>query len=244
MTIVVVMPAWNEAEGITGFLQELRECLQEWDPAFIVVDDKSTDETPEVVAALRADGFPVEIVTNSANVGHGPSTLRALRLGLERQARAIVALDGDGQFMGADVNTVVAALSDSTADIVEGVRRSRNDPVYRTVVSTATRTLVWSRARVWPADANTPLRAYRLEALERLLTMLPPSASTPNLLISAITRRGGFEVLEVPVTSIPRRGSDSQGSTWKARSKSIPSRRFIRFCVKASGEWLSSRPAD
>lgn len=244
MTIAVVMPAWNEEEGITEFITELHESLAQWKPTFIVIDDKSTDKTAGVIDDLRSSGLPVSVQTNSVNMGHGPSTLRALRAGLSTHADAVVALDGDGQFIGSDVDAVVAALFATGADVVEGVRRSRNDPLYRQAVSAITRTLVWSRSRRWPTDANTPLRAYRPAILEGLLGDIPASASTPNLLISALCRQIDVIVIEVPVRSIPRRGSDQQGSTWKAKRKSLPSKRFVKFCTQAAREWWSTKPGS
>lgn len=239
MTLAVVMPAWNEAEGIAGFLHELNDELSRWQPTFVVVDDCSTDATAQVTADVRAAGIDVRVHTNPRNMGHGPSTLRALRLGLAMQPTAVLALDGDGQFVGSDVAVVVEKLLTSQADIVEGVRRERNDPIYRRTVSAATRGLVWARSHQLPADANTPLRAYGPKVLSQLLEVIPENASTPNLLISAVCRRSGLRIMELPVRSIPRRGSDQQGSTWKNRRKSLPSRRFVDFCANATREWLS-----
>ena len=243
MTITVVMPAWNEEAGIAEFLSELHTSLTKWGPSFIVINDRSTDKTASAIQELQASGLPVSVHTNEVNMGHGPSTLRGLRAGLLTQPDAIVALDGDGQFVGSDVDAVVATLFDTQTDVVEGIRRSRNDPLYRQAVSAATCGLVWLRCHKWPADANTPLRAYQPSVLEALLAQIPDSASTPNLLISALCRQTEMDVIEVPVRSIPRRGSDQQGSTWKARSKLLPSKRFVKFCTQAAKEWWATKPA-
>lgn len=37
---------------------------------------------------------------------------------------------------------------------------------------------------------------------------------------------------------------NEQGTTWRARYKSLPSRRFIKFCVMASVELIKFRPRD
>jgi hypothetical protein len=108
-------------------------------------------------------------------------------------------------------------------------------------VSWATQLLVLSRSRRWPADANTPLRAYRRETLSRVLGLIPPAAATPNLLISAITRGGGFIVIEEEVRSLPRRGADPGGTSWGKKHRRLPSRRFIGFCLSALREWVSVR---
>lgn len=239
MSLVVVMPAWNEAEGIADFIGELDQALSEWSPEFVVVDDASTDGTVAQLQALVDAGVRVHVTVNHVNRGHGPSTMRALALGLELGASTVVAVDGDGQFIGSDLARVVRERESTGADIVEGVRTSRSDPAYRRVVSWVTRLLVRTRAGCWPADANTPLRAYDPNALRGLLVVVPAGASTPNLIISAISRRRGLDVREISVTSIPRRGSDKGGSTWGKRRTILPSKRFLSFCGRAAREWFS-----
>lgn len=231
------MPAFNEAEGIGEFLRELELSLEPWDPKFFVVGDCSQDGTAD--AALSA-GPRVEVTIhcNRANRGHGPSTLTALRLGLASGADAILAIDGDGQFTGHDVARLARALSDSDADVVEGVRTARSDALYRRATSLVTRALVWSKCRLWPKDANTPLRAYRPYALTNLLEQVPNDAMTPNLVISTLCRRLWMRVLVVPVASRVRRGSNTQGSTWGSRRPHLPSKRFISFCAKTAGQWV------
>lgn len=241
MKIVVVMPAYNEAEGIVEFLRELNESLCDYQASFVVVDDFSQDATKEVIDRLSGDGFPAVCLRNDVNAGHGVSTLRALRSGLETDAQVVVAIDGDGQFIGNDVRRVVDTLtSDSRLDVVEGVRTSRNDPFYRQATSSVTRLLVWSRCRRWPSDANTPLRAYRPEVLASLLEVVPDDSSTPNLIFSAMSRRWHLRLAEVRVASIPRRGSVSSGSTWGSGSLNLPTKRFIKFCGRASVEWFTT----
>jgi glycosyltransferase involved in cell wall biosynthesis len=240
LSIAVVMPAWNESEGIVGFIDELLTALAEWQPRVIIINDSSTDETELRLQELVDRGLPVQFSTNEANSGHGPSTIRALQLGLVSGAQRVISIDGDGQFVGEDVARLVSISLEGRQDIVEGVRTSREDPAYRKFVSATTRTLVWTRSRSWPKDANTPLRVYRPEILADLLEVIPASASTPNLLISALSRRWPISLAEVEVTSIPRRGSDSNGSTWGIKRKALPSKRFVSFCRKAIREWIST----
>jgi len=76
--------------------------------------------------------------------------------------------------------------------------------------------------------------------LESILKVLPYTAITPNLLISVLSRTSGFSINEVPVISIPRRGGDPRGSTWRARRESLPSRRFVKFCILAGVQWITS----
>ena len=239
MKTAVVMPAWNEEEGIGEFLAELERCLRFVGPQFIVVDDKSTDATYSLLENLASSGFPLVVTTNETNLGHGPSTIRALSMGLASRPDVIVAIDGDGQFLGEDVATALRAFGDENIDVLEGVRQARNEPKFRQGVTLSTRLLVWSRTGRMPRDANTPLRIYKPVALQSLLASIPEDLLTPNLAFSVLTRNSNLITREFPVRSIPRRGSNQQGSTWLARTQWWPSRRFLAFCGKALRQWFA-----
>jgi dolichol-phosphate mannosyltransferase len=235
--LAIVMPVFNEEAGVTEFLDEIVGSMQGLELSLIVADDCSTDRTRDVLEALAAR-LPLTLLPGSRNMGHGPTTLRALRAGLDLDPDVVVAVDGDGQFTGTDIRTLIDLLLASDADIIEGVRCGRGDPLFRRATSWTTRSLVQARSHVRPDDANTPLRVYRPRALERLLSIVPADAMTPNLLISSLSRSWGLTVMEVPVASLPRRGGDHAGSTWRARRKSLPSKRFMEFCVRAGRQWV------
>lgn len=238
MKIAVVMPAWNESGGISEFLEELHESLNVHEPEYVVVDDCSTDGTSDRLDSLAGCGFPIQTLVNSGNRGHGPSTIRALRAGIRSGAEIVVAIDGDGQFLGSDVRRVTDFTIDNHYDVVEGVRVRRGDPLYRKGVSLLTRFLVYLRTGQLPRDANTPLRVYRAQVLARLLDHVSASSMTPNLLISVYSRRWSLNLGEVEVESRPRRGNDIQGSTWGKGLRALPTRRFIAFCFSATIDWF------
>ena len=238
MAISVVMPAYNEDSGIAEFIGELNEHLDKWQPSFFIVDDCSKDQTVVVANALAEQGITIKVVPNELNSGHGPSTVKALQLGLINEPDLVVAIDGDGQFFGSDVAKVVQLLLDSKCDIAEGVRTLRGDPIYRRFVSLTTRLLVFSRSRRFPRDANTPLRVYRPTALRRHLDALNPETMIPNLVISANSRRWKMKVQEIEVRSIPRRGVDQTSITWGKSRRQLPTRRFLKFCIGATKDFF------
>lgn len=237
MNFVVVMPAYNEAEGIAGFIREVLAAFDDSEASVIVVDDASSDGTEAVLASLREEGLPVTAIRNERNFGHGPSTIRALASGLMTGQDVVVAVDGDGQFRGPDIARVASLVRTSGADVVEGTRVGRGDPLYRRAVSGVTRILVRNACGQSPRDANTPLRAYRRQRLEQLLDAIPEDAMTPNLLISASVRQKGWQIIETEVASLQRRGASGVGTTWGASRYQLPSRRFLLFCGRALAQW-------
>lgn len=244
--IAVVMPAYNEADGIAGFLQEIVDHVA---PrcgrlSVIVADDRSTDATASVVAQLELPG--VEVQTQAANRGHGPTALAAYRAGLATSADLIVHVDGDGQFTGEDIARVIAALGAESADVVHGVRRGREDPWYRRVLSAGLRLVVRPFAGRGVPDINTPLRAYRPEVIATLLDAVGPDALVPHVHFSLAEARRRMRVRYVAVRSLPRRGSETTGTMWGTSGQPmLPPPRLRAFARDALIElWqLSLRPA-
>lgn len=235
--VILTMPMFNEADGIVEFLTEL-DCELPRSVRIQLVDDASTDSTTTQVRSLGLTSDRLALYVNESNMGHGPTTLRGLRLALESSPSLVIAVDGDGQFEAAQI----ARLIDEAAgelDVIEGVRVGRDDPWFRRLTSRVTGLLVALRCRRMPRDANTPLRVYRPAALEELIAGIPDDFSVPNLVISARARCRGLSVREIAVRSRVRRGTNETGSTWGNRRRSIPSARFAKFCGRAIRQWLS-----
>jgi len=238
-SVAIVMCAYNEAQGIAEFVAELAKALEKHQPIFFVVDDCSTDETSSVLQEL-SDGQQVNVVVerNRVNLGHGPSTIRALLLGIESQSEYVISIDGDGQFVGLDVCAMYEDMLEKSVDVCEGVRRFRSDFAYRKVVTKFVRFLVKMKCGKSPADANTPLRIYRTQQLELLLGCIRANSLIPNLILSAKSRRLNFVIEEFSVLSIPRRGGSTQGVTWGSKKSIFPNKRFLKFCLAALKEWI------
>lgn len=238
-SVVIVMPAYNEAEGIGAFLAEITDSVRPTVPAlsFVIVNDRSTDDTVGAVQRARETvGVPVELITSEKNQGHGPTALAAYRHGLASGAAVIVHVDGDGQFVGEDFPRVLAALEG--ADAVHGVRMGRTDPWFRRALSRMVRMLVLLVARRRIADVNTPLRAYRPEAVRALLDAVPADAAVPHVHFSILEARRGLAVSEVEVASIPRRGAVQSGTMWGPVKEEprLPPRRLVAFAGRALAE--------
>lgn len=244
--LAVVMPAYNEAEGLESFLRDIADHVT---PvvgrlSIVVVNDRSTDATADVLAELAASVPGLHVINSETNRGHGPSALAAYRAGLELAPDAIVHVDGDGQFRGSDFPRVVAALEG--ADVVHGVRQNRVDPWFRKALTASVGAVIALVARHRIPDVNTPLRAYQPAALTRLLECCPPDALVPHVHFSLAERRLGLTVRYARVQSIPRRGSAATGTMWGAApvAPKLPPKRLREFSRRAATEvWrYSLRP--
>jgi glycosyltransferase involved in cell wall biosynthesis len=232
------MPCFNEEDGIEIFLTELQKYFLDVEPNILVIDDRSTDGTLGVLKDLTRDHANLKIISNELNLGHGRTTFAGLQYGVSNNFKFILALDGDGQFIGSEIRDAYDNFLVKDIDILEGVRKYRTDPLFRMPVTFLVRLLVLIKSGKLPMDGNTPFRIYRSSALGQILLKIPPVTSVPNIHISIYTRLLGYNFLQFPVRSIERRGLGGSGSTWGKNAKIIPNKRFVKFCLKSAQEFL------
>lgn len=117
--VLVVMPAYNEAEVIASVIAEVRAHLPSVE--ILVVNDGSQDRTATVA---RSSGALVADLPY--NLGVGGAMRCGFRFAKERGFPVVVQLDSDGQHDPKDVPKLVSAIrapdDDSGADIVIGAR--------------------------------------------------------------------------------------------------------------------------
>ena len=233
-SVAVAIPAYNEAEGIGEFLAELDRALAPHVASLrlIVVDDASTDSTRAAVDSIRGElTAELELVENPRNLGHGPSVLIGYGRGLESGADLVLQVDGDGQFLGSDLRRLLVLLLDE-AHAVSGVRRFRQDPWFRMVMTSVLRTYVRRSFGVNARDPNCPLRGYEAPLLAGLLAELPEPCLIPNLYLTVVAARRGLALVEVDVSHRVRRGGSAQGTSW-GRGRSPVPLRLVRFSIRA-----------
>lgn len=236
--LTVVMPAYNEAQGLPGFVREVADAVRPYTDTLrvVVVDDKSTDDTGSVLETLAQELPELVVVRSPKNQGHGPTALAAYRAGLETAPDAVLHVDGDGQFVGEDFPRVLEALEG--VQVVHGVRTGREEPWFRRALTGTVGAGVALLAHGRVPDVNTPLRLYRTPILRRLLDVCPPDALVPHVHFSIAEQRHRVPRAFVSVRSIPRRGASSTGTMWGAApaKPKLPPKRLIQFSARAAGE--------
>jgi dolichol-phosphate mannosyltransferase len=206
-SLSLVLPAYNEAEGIAAAVAEADDALGRFaaDYEVLVVDDGSRDATAAIVAAVARDRPRVRLLRHDRNRGYGA----ALRTGFEAARGDLVAFtDADGQLDPADLERLVP-LSDRFP-VVAGYRRDRQDPWRRRFFSWGYNLLARRLVGTGVRDCDCALKVFRRDALHRLL---PESTHFfVNTEMLARARRLGLAVAEVGVAHRPRRHGHSKVS--------------------------------
>lgn len=116
--ISIILPTYNEAEGITQFLELLLAALgQKADAEIIVVDDHSPDGTTQVVQQFSKQHPEVRVIERRENPGLGLSILTGIEAA---RGEVIVGMDADNNHDVRQVLTLVAGLEQ--ADLVVASR--------------------------------------------------------------------------------------------------------------------------
>ena len=244
-TVAVAIPAYNEAEGIGGFLLEIDRALAPHvrELRLVVVDDASTDDTGAVLESIAPQlRGRLETVVSPVNRGHGPSLMTAYSRAVASAPDYVLQVDGDGQFLGSDLRRVLVLLLDD-AHAVSGVRRFRQDPWFRMIMTRLVRGYVGSRFGVPARDPNCPLRGYEAPLLKDLLETLGDDCLVPNLYLTILAARRGVPLLEVDVSHRVRRGSSAHGTSWARSGWSPVPWKLVRFSFQALGESTRFRAA-
>jgi glycosyltransferase involved in cell wall biosynthesis len=208
----VVLPAFDEERGLHATLEELRVALAGVGRTFeiVVVDDGSTDATPDVLASHEG----VRVVRHATTRGYGA----ALKSGIRAAAHPlVVVMDADGTYPASAIPVLVDACR--TAHMVVGARRgAMHSGIARGAVKWCFRQFAqWITGAAIP-DLNSGLRAFQRGVAERFAAVLPDGFSfTTTITVSSLLE--GLTVRFEPVDYRPRIG----------RSKIRPVRDTLRI---------------
>ncbi len=239
--LTVVMPVFNEAATLDTVLDDvIRHVLDQVDDSVLaVVDDRSSDSTPEILSAACDRDPRISVIANPVNVGHG----RSVRTGFDRSSSEwILHIDSDGQLDLADFARLWELRSDH--DLVLGVRTQRNDPNHRLILTRFTRSLASALARHRIADANTPFKLVRRSLFDHLSPSIPETAFAPSILIAIGAHRAGARVAETSITHIARPYGRSTLRLFRlARAAALCAAQTARFSIRRVPPFRSGGPA-
>jgi glycosyltransferase involved in cell wall biosynthesis len=124
--LIVVVPAYNEAERIGDTLKALRSIhgtlkKQNIDLCLYVVDDGSKDDTRSVARAAGAD----RILRHKINQGLGAAIRTGLTAADKDGADIVIKFDADLQHDPGDIVDLIKPIIEDSADVVYGNRFNR-----------------------------------------------------------------------------------------------------------------------
>ena len=194
LRFAIVIPAYNHGRQVGGVVEKtLRLGLP-----VIVVDDGSTDSTPQVLASLSG----VTVIRHKENQGKGASLLTGFAAALQLADWAIT-IDADGQHNPEDILSLIQAVPEGQRPLVVGKREGMehgNVPWTSRWGRRFSNFWVWASCGRWFSDSQSGFRVYPLPETLHLGTRARRYQFEVEILVLAVWR--GIPIIEVPVHAL------------------------------------------
>jgi dolichol-phosphate mannosyltransferase len=209
MKVLVMMPTYNEAQGLSNSVQKLLKHNPGVD--VLIIDDNSPDGTGEIADQL-ASKPRVHVLHRAQKQGLGKAYLAGYEWGLSRNYDRLVQMDADGSHRPEDLPALLAEGS----DLVIGSRWMRggaveNWPRYRELISRFGNLYAGAATGIGIGDLTAGFRSYSAHAL-RQLNLGKLEAQGYGFQIE-MTRRAvatGLSISEVPIRFVERENGRSK----------------------------------
>jgi dolichol-phosphate mannosyltransferase len=195
-SFLTALPVYNEAQYVTGVLDEVRRYSEE----VLVVDDGSTDGTDRLLSA-RSD---IRVASHGKNQGYGAALRTAFDYAIRHGFDYLVTIDCDGQHEPQRIPQFVAACQD--VDLVSGSRYLKQypgdsrPPAQRRRINQLVTADLNRRLGLDLTDAFCGFKAYRVQALRDLRIRENGYAMPLEIWVQAAF--AAWKIIELPVPLI------------------------------------------
>ena len=115
MKVLIIVPAYNEAEAISKLIDNLEKNYAQYD--YVIINDGSKDQTKKL---CREKGY--HVLNLPINLGIGGAVQTGYIYASENEYDIAVQIDGDGQHNPKYIEAMIKKMEEENADIVIGSR--------------------------------------------------------------------------------------------------------------------------
>ena len=201
----VIVPCYNEGGVIGNVIEELQTYLEEHLKdryEILIIDDGSTDDTPEKLARLK----DVRVIRHRVNRGYGA----AIKTGVHQSKGSLLATyDGDGQHSPEDLVKLLRKIKDEDLALVVGARtKTFHSNLWRMPGKWVLGWLANYLTKTKIPDLNSGLRAFKRDIISRYLHLCSDrfSFSTTSTLVFL---NRGYPISFMPIKTKNRQGKST-----------------------------------
>lgn len=197
MRVLVAVPVFNEARHVARVLSQVQEQARD----VLVVDDGSTDQTPQILAGLKG----IHIIRHPENRGYGQSLIDAFAHAQRRAYDWIITLDCDDQHEPQRIPEFVRRAAVDDVDVVSGSRYltalkgNTSAPADRRRINQKITRMLNEALGLKLTDAFCGFKAYRVKAMSRLSLTVPGYAFPMQFWVQVVHHRLRVQELAVPL---------------------------------------------
>lgn len=193
--VLIIMPAYNEAENIEKVLKEIKKDIDYAD--ILVINDCSTDNTREIVIKNK-----VKCITNVFNMRYAMAIQTGLKYARDNDYDYVIQMDADGQHIAKEAEKLYHEMKKSKVDIVIGSRYVKEMgytcPFFRRVGTKMFEIMIRMFCHQKIADPLSGFQCLNKRVIEKYSKIGEyPEYPDANLVIEMLLQ--GYKIKEVPV---------------------------------------------
>lgn len=204
--VLIIVPAFNEAENIREVILRLESVNKEWD--VLVINDCSTDNT----SAIARNTGHATVLDLPINLGIGGCVQTGFRYARKYGYDYALQFDGDGQHSAEEIGKLLSIVMNDEADAAIGSRfRQRHDgfksSFFRRIGIRLFEWFSYLLIRQRITDHTSGFRAYNRKVLNLLADHYPTDYPEPEVVI--LLGKNGFRIKETFTQMHERKGGVS-----------------------------------
>ena len=211
-TLSVVIPCYNERATVAELLRRVKQVPI--DKEIIVIDDKSTDGSKDIVAALAQQWPEIRHILQPVNQGKGAAIRRGIQ---EARGDIVLIQDADLEYDPDEYPKLIQPILDGHADAVFGSRFEghprrvmlywhRLGNTFLTFLSNITTNLDLT-------DMETCYKVFRREVIQSINLKSDRFGIEPEV-VAKLAKRG-YRIFEVPISYYGRDYWEGKKINWK-----------------------------
>lgn len=163
MKVLIIIPAYNEAECIETVVDNLIENYPQYD--YVIINDGSTDDTRKVCARRKFNFMDLPV-----NTGLSGAIKSGMRYANYYGYDHVLQLDGDGQHDPAFIEDMIKEMENTDCDIVIGSRfKTRKKPLNSRMIGSQILTAaIWATTGgTYIGDVTSGMRLFNKKMIKR-----------------------------------------------------------------------------
>ncbi len=236
MKLSVVIPMFNEAENAENLVSEVNSALENIDHEIVIVDDKSTDNTAEILKKLQSKFSQLKVVCHKINSGQSTAIATGV---INASNDTIATLDGDGQNPPDQIINLLMTAEKTSGSVEKAVenylfaghRQKRKDNLLKLISSKLGNGIRRSLLKDDCPDTGCGLKLFSKKVFSSI-----PHFNHMHRYLPALFKRQGLGVVNVPISHRSREFGKSKYGFWGRLKVGI----FDLFGVA----WLIRRPCN
>lgn len=112
--VIVLIPTYNNAPKLAGVIEDVLQYTHN----ILIVNDNSTDETPEILEKYNQ----LDILQLEKNRGRGAAVLEGFRQAIEQGYKYAITINSDGQYLASELHSFLDKIEEQPGAMIVGAR--------------------------------------------------------------------------------------------------------------------------